>query len=321
MRAVILGACALAVGGALAADLGLGALVALGLAVPAWMGWAMPSRATATLDLAERTLRARADVVVPFDDVRAVRFSTYLRIIWVKLRPRSPRQLWAVDVVTRAGAAVRLAEHPDEYALLQVARRLSNLLGVPLVDACGEEGTLEISEPEPGGARPAGSRPVEADGPVAEVSWEPSCLRSCAGAALPAAGLAAVLAMLAGGAWARYRVALWIAAAALAALLALAARWAAERCVAGVTVGREALALRSRLPLPRRRFRRADVSGVRLSQALLPLVPTEANPEPRLGALCVDLLGARGRLLRISLDRTEALRVRRELERALRATA
>jgi hypothetical protein len=314
---------ALALGsvGAFAFDPTLGVCIGLVLLGPAVAvcvkGRPGPS---ARLDLRARRLIAGGRSL-RFEDVRAVRFATALHVHRTRYGVSSARQLWSVDLLS-ATHAVPVAEHPDEYALFRVARRIAADLGAPLLDTCGQEGTAALSPP--GDPSAPGAHAVEpctsqAAANHVELSWRPRCGFARALVAACAVALAAALALLGHPRMEEYHWAISIAVVATAGALVALARATAERCADRLSVGRDELMLYSRFPFPqRRRIPIRALDGVRMSQVLLPIPPTATDQRARLGSLCVDVLGQRGRLLRIPLPREEAVRLHAALEAAVR---
>jgi hypothetical protein len=114
-----------------------------------------------------------------------------------------------------------------------------------------------------------------------------------------------------------YRFAIAISAATSAWGLALAMKGTAERSISSLTVRNDALVARSRFPLPYRRLiRHESIEGVRLSQVLIAVAPADRTPIR--GHVYVDVVGARGPLLRVPLTRDEAMRLHGAIEVACR---
>jgi hypothetical protein len=302
---------------AFAAAPGLGLTLGIVL-LPVPIAALLKGRAPSTrVDPEARRVTTEGRSPLRFDEVAAVRLTTALHVHRARYGIRWARQLWALELLARgSGPAVPLAEHPDEYALLGAGRRVAAALGVPLLDACGREGEAVVLAPAAAPSPPAGGA-GPAEGGV-EVRWQPRC-GVARGLVLGCAAAVVVSLALAGREGAgSYRWALALAAATSAWGLVAAGRAAAGRCVEAVEVGREALVLRSRLPIRHRRtIPLGLVEVVRLSQVLLAVAPGPAEAAPRRGALRVDLVGRHGPLLRIPLEHDEALRVHEALREAL----
>jgi hypothetical protein len=327
----------------------LAAVLALPGAFAAAMAWAFTRTEASTLvDLREGWIRT-PETWVAFDDVKGLAIRT-----WLEVRRNTGRsgggfanlgQRWSILLHAKREEPITLATHGSEYALLAAARRLAEVLGVPVLDASGVPGTVAGWRPGDGtvtveaagfslrewsrtgvrithyraGAGGDGRAPDAHDGrdPVRALkeSRGPEGLtltwRRTGGAIV--AALAAAL--VGGAAWFLWRYAAtdhrWAAGAALvlSVLLLLGAlRAVAERSVDAITVGRNAIVATGRFPVRwRRRVALDAIDDVRASarHSLDQQFLGDAATE-RVRQVRIDLLGVRGPLLRLWTWRADA---------------